>query len=170
MENFMSDKKADINLIDESVFKLIGDDWMLVTSGNINSFNTMTASWGGMGVLWNKPVSYIFIRPTRYTYEFLEKNETYTLSFFTEKYRKALSLCGSKSGRDTDKVKEAGLTPEETVKDMVSFKEAKLVIECKKLYFQDINPANFLDASINKMYNNDYHRMYIGEITSIRKK
>jgi len=82
----MSDKKSDINLIDESVFKLIGDDWMLVTSGNINSFNTMTASWGGMGVLWNKPVSYIFIRPTRYTYGFIEKSNTYTLSFFDRKY------------------------------------------------------------------------------------
>jgi flavin reductase (DIM6/NTAB) family NADH-FMN oxidoreductase RutF len=167
----MSDnKKPDLNLIDESVFKLIGDDWMLVTSGSINSFNTMTASWGGMGILWNKPVSYIFIRPTRYTYEFLEKNETYTLSFFSEKYRKALSLCGSKSGRDIDKVKETGLTPEETGKGMVAFKEAKLVLECRKLYFQDIDPANFLEASINKMYDNDYHRMYIGEIMGIKKR
>ena len=163
-------KKTDLDMIDESVFKLIGSDWMLVTAGAINSFNTMTASWGGMGILWNKPVSYIFIRPTRHTYEFIERNSTYTLSFFSEKYRKALTLCGTKSGRDVDKAKEAGLTPEETKNGSVSFEEARLVIECKKLYFQDIDPSHFLDGSIEKMYDNDYHRMYIGEITGIRKK
>jgi len=162
-------KKADLNLIDGNVFKLIGDDWMLITSGNINSYNTMTASWGGMGVLWNKPVSYIFVRPTRHTYEFIEKNNAYTLSFFSEKYRKALTLCGTKSGRDINKAKEAGITPEETKSGTVYFQEARLVIECRKLYFQDIDPSHFLDSSIDKMYNNDYHRMYVGEIIGIRK-
>jgi flavin reductase (DIM6/NTAB) family NADH-FMN oxidoreductase RutF len=163
-------KKPDLNMIDENIFKLIGEDWMLVTSGNINSFNTMTASWGGMGILWNKPVSYIFIRPTRYTYGFIEKNNTYTLSFFSEKYRKALTLCGTKSGRDIDKAKEAGITPEETESGTVYFKEARLIFECRKLYFHDIDPSHFLDGSIQKMYDNDYHRMYVGEITGIRKK
>jgi flavin reductase (DIM6/NTAB) family NADH-FMN oxidoreductase RutF len=163
-------KKPDLTMIDENIFKLIGEDWMLVTSGNISSFNTMTASWGGMGVLWNKPVSYIFIRPTRYTYGFIEKNNTYTLSFFSEKYRKALTLCGTKSGRDIDKAKEAGITPEEAESGTVYFKEARLAFECRKLYFQDIDPSHFLDSSIEKMYDNDYHRMYVGEITGIRKK
>lgn len=161
--------ETDLNRIDESVFKLIGSDWMLITSGTKDSYNTMTASWGGMGVLWNKPVSYIFVRPQRYTYEFLERNKAYSLSFFDEKYRKALTLCGSKSGRDIDKVKEAGLTPVTSEKGIVHFAEAKLVLECSKLYYQDIDPANFLDPSINSMYNNDYHRMYIGEITKIIK-
>jgi len=162
--------ETDLNMIDENVFKLIGSDWMLITSGTEDSYNTMTASWGGMGVLWNKPVSYIFIRPQRYTYEFLEKNKTYSLSFFDEKYRKALNICGTKSGRDLDKVKEAGLTPAVSENGLVHFSEAKLVLECSKMYYQDINPANFLDPSINAIYNNDYHRMYIGEITKIIKK
>ena len=163
-------EKTDLNRIDENPFKLIGSDWMLITAGDKNSFNTMTASWGGLGVLWNKPVSYIFVRPTRYTYEFLEKNKSYSLSFFDEKYRKALSICGAKSGRDTDKVKEAGLTPVESGNGVVHFDEAKLVLECTKMYYQDIEPANFLDSSISGFYNNDYHRLYIGEIAEIIKK
>lgn len=163
-------EKTELNRIDENTFKLIGSDWMLITAGTKDSFNMMTASWGGLGVLWNKPVSYIFVRPTRYTYEFLEKNKSYSLSFFDEKYRKALSLCGSKSGRDTDKVKESGLTPVVSENGIVHFDEAKLVLECTKLYFQDIDPAHFLDSSIDRLYNNDYHRMYIGEITKIIRK
>lgn len=162
--------KTDLNKIDENVFKLIGSDWMLITAGTEGSFNTMTASWGGLGVLWNRPVSYIFVRPQRYTYEFLERNDSYSLSFFDEKYRKALSLCGSKSGRDIDKVKESGLTPEVSENGIVHFSEAKLAVECRKLYYQDIDPSRFLDKSINGLYDNDYHRMYIGEITSIIKK
>jgi len=162
--------KTDLNRIDENVFKLIGSDWMLITAGTKDSFNTMTASWGGMGVLWNKPVTYIFVRPQRYTYEFLEKNKSYSLSFFDEKYRKALTICGSKSGRDIDKVKEAGLTSVVSDNGIVHFSEAKLVVECSKLYYQDIDPSHFLDKSINELYDNDYHRMYIGEITGIVKK
>lgn len=162
--------KTDLHRIDENTFKLIGSDWMLITSGTRGSFNTMTASWGGLGVLWNKPVSYIFVRPTRYTYEFLERNKTYSLSFFDEKYRRALSICGSKSGRDTDKVREAGLTPVVSESGIVHFGEAKLVLECTKLYYDDIEPSHFLSPEIDKMYENDYHRMYIGEITGIIKK
>ncbi len=161
--------KTELNRIDENVFKLIGSDWMLITAGSEKSFNTMTASWGGLGVLWNKPVSYIFIRPQRYTYEFMEKNKSYSLSFFDEKYRKALNLCGTKSGRDCDKVKESGLTPVVSENGVVHFAEAKLVLECSKLYYQDIDPSHFLDPSINGIYNNDYHRMYIGSITDIIK-
>lgn len=162
--------KTDLNRIDENTFKLIGSDWMLITAGTKDSFNMMTASWGGLGVLWNWPVSYIFVRPTRYTYEFLEKNSFYSLSFFDERYRKALSICGAKSGRDTDKVREAGLTPVVSENGIVHFDEAKLVLECRKLYYQDIDPARFLDSTIERLYNNDYHRMYIGEITKIIKK
>jgi flavin reductase (DIM6/NTAB) family NADH-FMN oxidoreductase RutF len=162
--------KTDLNRIDENVFKLIGSDWMLLTAGTEKSFNMMTASWGGMGVLWNKPVTYIFVRPSRYTYGFIEKNEVYSISFFDEKYRKALTLCGTKSGRDIDKVKESGLTPVISDTGIVHFSEAKLVLECRKLYYQDIDPAHFLDPAINGMYDSDYHRMYIGAITRIIKK
>jgi flavin reductase (DIM6/NTAB) family NADH-FMN oxidoreductase RutF len=148
----------------DNPFKLIGGDWMLVTAGTPEHFNTMTASWGGLGVLWERKVCFIFIRPTRYTYEFIEKAEVFTLSFFGEQYRKALQFCGSRSGRNTDKVSGAGLTP---VGDggAVYFNEARLVLLCRKLYYQDIAPERFLDPAIDSMYpQKDYHRMYVGGI------
>ena len=100
----------------ENVFRLVGKDWMLITAAGKTAegqetVNAMTASWGGMGVLWNKPVAFCFIRPQRYTFTLTEQSERFSLSFFTEAYRPALRLCGSKSGRDTDKLAEAGLTP-----------------------------------------------------------
>jgi flavin reductase (DIM6/NTAB) family NADH-FMN oxidoreductase RutF len=152
------------HLIGDNPFRLIGKDWMLVTAGTAESFNTMTASWGGMGVLWERQVAFCFIRPTRHTYQFLERSHGFSLSFFEEKYRKALTLCGTRSGRDTDKVKEAGLTPLFEGKT-VYFNEARIVLLCNKLYFQDIAPERFLDAGIRDLYpNKDYHRMYVGEI------
>lgn len=154
----------------ENVFKAIGSDWMLITAGNLKSYNTMTASWGGLGVLWNMNVSFIFVRPSRHTYGFIEKNDFYTLSFFGGLYRKQLQICGEKSGRDTDKALETGLTPAETGKGNVFFRQASLVIECRKVYFQDIDPGSFLDPGIGQNYpENNYHRMYAGEITSVLK-
>jgi hypothetical protein len=94
-----------------NIIKMLSEDWMLITAGNNSQFNMMTASWGGLGFLYEKPVTYCFINPTRYTYQLMEKNDTYTLSFYTEAYRNALQYCGSNSGKDTDKVKGAGLTP-----------------------------------------------------------
>jgi flavin reductase (DIM6/NTAB) family NADH-FMN oxidoreductase RutF len=148
----------------DNPFKLIGKDWMLITAGTPEKFNTMTASWGGLGVLWERKVAFCFIRPTRFTYEFVEESENFTLSFFEEQHRKAMAFIGSHSGRDTDKIKETGLTP---VKEggFVYFNEARLVLACRKLYFQDISPDRFLDPTINDMYpQKDYHRMYVGEI------
>ena len=153
--------------IEDNAFKLIGAEWMLVTAGNKESFNMMTASWGGLGVLWSKNVCFIFIRPSRYTYGFIEKSDTYTLSFFDPKYKQVLNLCGTKSGRDCDKVKETGISPAETKSGSIYFTEARLVIECWKIYFQDLEPANFLDPVIASNYpEKDYHRMYVGEIIS----
>jgi len=103
-------KKIDPNDFSGNIIQKIGFDWMLITAGNPEKFNTMTASWGGMGFLWNKPVAFIFIRPQRFTYEFAELNEYYTLHFFEEKYREILNFCGSKSGRDVDKIAKTGLT------------------------------------------------------------
>ena len=110
--------------INENVIRLIGDEWMLVTAGDREKFNMMTASWGSMGFLWNKPVVMVFVRPQRYTFEFSEKRDTFTLSFFDERYRRALNVCGSVSGRDTDKVKESGLTPYFTEAGNPAFEEA----------------------------------------------
>src|SRR5699024_11934868 len=96
--------RIDPKELNKNVFSLIGDRWMLITAGTREKCNTMTASWGGLGVLWGKPVATVYIRPQRYTMEFVEGSEFFTLAFFGEAYRKALALCGSKSGREIDKV------------------------------------------------------------------
>lgn len=153
--------------LDENDFRLIGERWMLISAGDKQKFNTMTASWGGMGVLWNKNVAFCFIRPQRYTYEFVEKSDMFTLSFFGECYRDMLNLCGSKSGRDMDKIKATGLIPIHS-DGTVYFEQAEIVVVCRKIYFHDFNPANFLDVNIDKNYpSKDYHRMYVGEIKKI---
>ncbi len=147
-------------------FRLIGKDWMLITAGDMNSWNTMTASWGGMGVLWSMNVCFAFVRPVRHTYGFMEKYDTFTLSFFEERYREALQFCGTKSGRDVDKAAETGLVPFSTPGNSVSFEQARMIIECRKIYFQDIDPEMFLDRNIEECYpDKDYHRLYIGKIT-----
>ncbi len=154
--------------ISESAFKLIGDDWALVTSGTEEKFNTMTISWGGVGIMWGKPVAFTFIRPQRYTFSFMENNGYYSMSFFDEKYRDALKFCGSKSGRDYDKVKETGLTPKFTEDGVPYFEEAKLVLVCKKLYAQELNKESIIDSeSVDKWYNDDFHKMYVSEIVKV---
>lgn len=160
-------------LAKKSVFDLIGKQWMLVTAGNVNEgFNTMTASWGGLGWLWNKPVAFIFIRPERYTYGFIEKNDKLTLSFYGEQYRKALSICGSKSGRDTDKVKECGFTPVATDGGSVSFAEAELTLDCRKLFKAQMSECDFIDKDVlARWYNSNpggsLHTAYVVEIENL---
>lgn len=151
-------------IISENVFEEIGNKWMLITSGEKEKFNTMTASWGAEGVLWNKNVSFIFVRPQRYTFEFLEKSDFYSLSFFDFKYREKLLYCGRNSGREVDKIKNSGLTP--VFKEEVPyFKEAEKVMICKKIYSDFLNPGCFKDKSLDQNYENkDYHKMYVGEI------
>lgn len=153
--------------INQNPFTLIDNDWFLLTAGNLNAFNTMTASWGGMGILWNKPVVFCFVRPQRYTYKFMESNEIFTMSFFEESHRAALNLCGKVSGRQTDKMKSTGLRPMESPKGSIFFEQAKLMMECRKLYFSDIIPEHFQMEGLHANYpKKDYHRMYIGEIIS----
>lgn len=167
----MAFNKIGVKSIGGNIFELIGDKWMLITGGDRDGFNTMTASWGGAGILWQKAVTFSFIRPQRYTRKFMDFGEYYTLSFFGEDYRDALFLCGSKSGRDLDKVREAGLTPRYADCDAVYFEEAELVLVCRKIYIHDIDPENFLDPGIAGVYENgDYHRMYVGEIVEVLAK
>ena len=163
--------KIDPKEIQENVFSLIGDRWMLITAGTREKCNTMTASWGGLGVLWGKPVATVYIRPQRYTLEFVEREDTFTLCFFGEEYRKALALCGSKSGRDMDKVKECGFTVA-TAEGAPYFEEADLVLVCKKSYWQDMDPTHFLDGEIDSKWypEKDYHRIFIGEILEVLRK
>lgn len=157
--------KIDIKTLKENAVSLFDDKWTLITAGNRESYNTMTASWGAMGELWNRDVCFVFIRPQRYTYEFTEREEYFTLSFFGEEYRKALAFCGRNSGRDCDKAKETGLTPTEIGSSM-TFEESEIVLLCKKLYYQDINPEGLTDKAIDGTCYPDkhYHRMYVGEI------
>jgi Conserved protein/domain typically associated with flavoprotein oxygenases, DIM6/NTAB family len=163
-DNFKNIKPEQIT---DNTFKLIGTDWTLITAGTKEKFNTMTASWGGLGILWGKKVAFCVIRPQRYTYEFIENSNTFTMSFFTEDYRAALNLCGKKSGRDIEKAAEAGITPVELEQGGISFSEARLVLECRKLYYHDIDPEHFIDTDLDKNYpNKDYHRMYVGEIVN----
>ncbi len=158
-------KKINPDEINENIFKLIGKDWFLLTAGNIESYNTMTASWGGMGVLWNKKVVFCFVRPVRYTYDFMENTSGFTLCFFDEEYRDALNFCGKYSGRDVDKAKQTNLIPQKMENGKVYFEQAKLILECKKIYTSDLNPDSFLAKEIHSSYpQKDYHRMYIGEI------
>jgi flavin reductase (DIM6/NTAB) family NADH-FMN oxidoreductase RutF len=155
----------------DNVFKLVSQDMMLITAGGLNRYNTMTASWGGLGVLWHKNIAFCVVRPSRYTYEFLEASDSFSLSFFTEEYKEVLEICGSVSGRDTDKAEAARITPVEGTPGLVHFQEARLVLECRKLYYQDLEPEHFLDDSIHLKYKNkDYHRMYVGEIIACRIK
>lgn len=163
--------KVDIDILKkEDVFDLIGKQWMLVTSGDESAFNMMTASWGGLGWLWNKPVAFIFIRPERYTHEFIERNERLTLSFFPEEERKALQVCGKLSGRDTDKVTASGLAPETLASGAMTFAQARLVLDCRKLFKSDMKEADFLDRSVFERWygpDNGLHTVYVVEIESV---
>jgi flavin reductase (DIM6/NTAB) family NADH-FMN oxidoreductase RutF len=157
--------------LDESAFRIIGSEWMLITAGDRKSFNTMTAAWGGFGTLWEQSVCFCFVRPTRYTYRFMEKSRSFSLCFFDKRYRDTLNFCGTHSGKDTDKLKETGLTPVGGEKSTVYFEEARLAVLCEKIYFQDIIPQHFLDAGIDSHYpEKDYHRMYVGRVLCILRR
>lgn len=160
-------KEINIRELKDNFVKMISNDWALLTSGESNDFNTMTVSWGGIGELWNKDVCFVFVRPQRYTYEFIEKNDYFSLSFFGGEYKKELGLCGSKSGRDIDKIAETGFCPID-LGEAVGFEQAKVNIVLKKLAYQDMKPDGFIDETIMKNYaNNDFHRVYVGEIVKV---
>jgi len=166
--------KKDISILGkEDAFKLIGKEWMLVTAGTEEMFNTMTASWGGVGILWNKPVAFLFIRPERYTHDFIEQNERVTLSFYGEEYRKALQICGTKSGRDTDKVKECGFTPLKLESGTMTFAESRMTLDCRKLFKTEMTEANFIDRELlDRWYgaHGGLHTVYVVEIESVYTK
>ena len=153
-------------------FKKIGSDWMLITvSKPDGSFNTMTASWGGVGVLWGKNVCFCFIRKSRYTNEFAKSGKMFTLSFFNESMRSTLKFCGTRSGRNTDKVSECNLVPVHHESGAVYFDNATDVIVGEKIYADEIKKSCFIDKSCLKNYtDNDFHDMYVIEIKEILSK
>ena len=166
-------KAIDPRALTKNPFSLIGEQWMLITAGSVDKCNTMTASWGGVGVMWSVPCATCYIRPQRYTKGYVDESDCFTLCFFGEEYRKALGFCGSKSGRDVDKIKECGFTMAAAECGAPYMEEAELVLVCKKRYAQPMGPEyltgeNEIDA---KWYpNHDWHTMYIEEIVGVLVK
>ena len=150
-------------------FKMYGKDWALVTAGSLEEHNSMTISWGSLGILWGKDIATVYVKPCRYTYEFMEKNDCFVLSFFDDSYKPALGIMGSKSGRDINKDKAAGLTPI-AYKGVTLYKEAKLSIICKKIYGEDFKLEGVPEDAKKKYYEMEKpHKMYIGEILEIKE-
>jgi len=166
----MEFRELKIEQLDFNPFEKIGG-WALLASGKPDNFNMMTVSWGQAGVLWNKDVVTAYVRPQRYTKGFMDVNDVFTLSFFDAKYRGCLSLCGSKSGRDFDKMRQSGLTAEHRG-GAVLFTEAKLILVCEKLYIGQIEKDGFLDEKLvaDNYQKSDFHTFYIGEIKKILAK
>ena len=153
--------------LEGNIMRSLGTDWMLITAGDEQKYNTMTASWGGMGILWNKSVVFIFVRPQRYTYEFIESHDYFSISFYDKTWARALKFCGTNSGRDVNKAKVTGLIPAFDEKAPY-FIQTKLAVICRKLYAQDMEECCIIDEDIKQYYkNNDYHRVYVAEMTRV---
>ena len=167
-------KKLDLSQAGEvgRVIQRIDKEWMLLTAGTSERLNTMTASWGSVGVLWHKPMMNIFVRPERYTYEFIEAEAYFSGAFFPPEYKEALTLCGRKSGREIDKVKACSFTVAEGEAGGVYFKEASLVLICKKRYRVALEPEQMIDIAPSLFYgeHGSPHVMYMGEIVEVYTK
>ena len=162
----MSFKEIDVKNIQKTPFAMIGDEWMLITAEKEGSVNTMTASWGGVGIMWGKPAATAYIRPQRCTKEFVDASEYFTLTFFGGGQKKALGYLGSVSGHDEpDKIDKTDLNLTK-IDGHPTFEEAALVLVCRKLYAQEMKPECFMGTEeIEKWYpDRDFHTMYIGEI------
>jgi flavin reductase (DIM6/NTAB) family NADH-FMN oxidoreductase RutF len=149
------------------IFSQFDKKWALLTAGDEKNFNTMTISWGGLGTLWRKPVATVYVRTSRYTHEFMDENEYFTISFYPEQYKEILGVLGSKSGRDMDKMKDSGLTAK-FLKDGVTFEEAEVTLVCRKLFRQKLEESNMPADIAKEMYEGQAsHDMYIGEVVEI---
>ena len=153
--------------IAENPFSLIGDEWMLITTAHGNNSNTMTASWGGVGILWNKPVAFTFVRPERHTHTLLQESNVYSLAFLPEAYCNALHYCGTHSGREGDKFAAAGLTV--AYENGIPYPaEARLVLLCRKLHTLLFSQSQFTDSTLLSHYKtNGFHRPYVGDILDV---
>jgi flavin reductase (DIM6/NTAB) family NADH-FMN oxidoreductase RutF len=163
MNNF---KEISPEVLRKNPFHLIGKEWMLITAGDEDKVNTMTASWGGLGVMYGKNVAFIVIRPQRYTKEFIDREETFSLSFLAKEHRDELNYLGSVSGRTEDKIKKSGLTLVRSG-DTPYFNEASHVLICKKLFRQTLEGESLLDENLENTWypNKEFHTLYIAEIT-----
>jgi flavin reductase (DIM6/NTAB) family NADH-FMN oxidoreductase RutF len=167
----MTRQSIPIEQLTVKFYSLWDKQWFLLSSGDFASghFNSMTVSWGSLGVMWNRPFAQVVVRPVRYTYQFMEQYPTFTLCAFPKTYRRALNLLGTKSGRDGDKISASGLTPEAATSVAAPvYQQAELAIECRKIFWHDFDPTHFLDPEIDKNYpRKDYHRIYYGEIVAV---
>jgi flavin reductase (DIM6/NTAB) family NADH-FMN oxidoreductase RutF len=165
-------KKIPVDQFSTRAFYIWNKTWLLLTSGDFEQgkYNTMTVAWGSFGNMWNMPLAMVVVRPSRYTYEFFNQYDTFTLTAFPKEYKPALDLLGTKSGRDGDKIKESGLTPAASEKIAApGFEESDLWIECQNMYWHDFDPEKFMLEAIHKQYlKSNYHRMFFGKILYIR--
>ena len=165
-------QKVDPKSLTDNVFSLFDNDWFVVTAGDGETYNPMTISWGGFGILWSAPVATIYIRDTRYTYQFLNQGKYFTLCAFDEEYRSVTQYLGSHSGRDEDKIKASGLTPLKTELGNLYYAEARLIVECEKVYNADLQLENISDPHGINMYKDteSRHKMFIGKILNVWEK
>lgn len=160
-------QRIDYTQLELNPFSMIGSESFLLTAGTMNDWNTMTAGWGGLGYIWEEPAAFVFVRESRFTYSFIDRHDRFTLSFFPPEMKDALAFCGTHSGRDTNKAKEAGLTPI-SLDGAVSFAEANLVFSCRKASKTVIEESSMIDSSILKLYpQRDWHSMFIGFIDGV---
>ena len=167
----MTRKNIEIGDFQVYAHRIWARQWLVLTAGDFaaGEYNAMTVGWGSFGTMWGKPFAQVVVRPERHTRKFMEEFPTFTLSAFSDDYRQALQMIGGMSGRDSDKIAAANLHPmAATTVAAPAFEEAEMVVECRKMYWQDMEPDNFLDASIEKAYPaKDYHRIYFGEIVAV---
>ncbi|MDR0575340.1 MAG: flavin reductase [Tannerella sp.] len=166
-------KSIEAKDIPGDVFTLVGSDFTVITAGTASHYNSMVASWGGMGILFSKPATWCFLRANRYTLEFMRKEQAYTMAYFDDEYKDDIMLFGTKSGRDSDKMKESKLSSVQTPSGNMAYKEAKLIIECKLTEVTTVSPDDFyLEEGRNFVMDahkeaNDYHKIVFGEITNV---
>ncbi len=167
----MPRQSIELNRFQCPPFHQWSERWFLLCAGTLSpaKFNVMTVAWGGFGVLWSRPIVWVAVRPSRYTYDFMENYSSFTLSAFPPALQPKLSLCGSKSGREINKIEATALKPiPSTHTEAPGFDEAELILECRKIHFEDFNPDHFLDERIEDNYNgSNYHRLYTGEVLAI---
>ena len=162
----MAFREINVKEIKENFIKNIADEWMLIAAGDEGGYNMMTASWGFVGEMWGSDTVIAAVRPQRYTMEFIDKNDYFTLSFYGDK-KDIHKVCGSLSGRDVNKTELTALTPVFT-DNTIYFDEARLVIICKKQYVAPLKEEGFLDKEVlDKWYNGDLHNMIFGKIEKV---
>jgi flavin reductase (DIM6/NTAB) family NADH-FMN oxidoreductase RutF len=160
--------EVDVTKLSLDVVDLWSKQWLVLTAGTAEDCNMMTVAWGSIGCMWAKPFAQIVVRPGRHTYNFTEESDTFTLCAFPEEFRSDLQTLGTTSGRDGDKLAKTGLTLRASTKVAApAYNEASLILECRKIYYQDMDPKGFVDNTIDGSYpNQDYHRVYFGEIVA----